>query len=183
MVEQSGGRWGHVVRNGISGSSGTSDGHLLPKTGHSLRDDIMFFGEFEHTVDSKGRVTIPADFREMLVDGMHVTRGLDGCLFVLTPEGFEALRQDLNSLSIARQSARHLSRLFFSGPPCTLDKQGRILLPAPLRQYAGIENEVVIVGVDSRLEIWNKGKWQAVSNKLATDSAAFAEELAELGLL
>lgn len=143
----------------------------------------MFFGEFEHTVDDKGRVTIPASFRGTLASGMHVTRGLDGCLFVFTPEDFQALRQDLKNLSFARQSARHLYRLLFSGAECTLDKQGRILLPASLRQYAGIDSEVIIVGMDSRLEIWSKDRWQAVTDKLETDSAAIAEELAELGSL
>jgi len=142
----------------------------------------MFSGEFEHTIDDKGRLTIPAKFREALAEGMFVIRGLDGCLFVYPPAGWQELAQKVAALPITHKNARYFSRLVYSGSECKLDGQGRILLPAPLRQHAGIESEVVIVGVNSRLEIWSKERWQEVTAQLEKEGAAFAEQLGSLGI-
>lgn len=142
----------------------------------------MFSGEFEHTIDDKGRLTIPVKFREALAEGMFVIRGLDGCLFVYPPASWQELAEKVAALPLAQENARYFSRLVYSGSECKLDRQGRILLPAPLRQHAGIENEVVIVGVNSRLEIWSKARWQEVTAKLEKEGAAFAEQLADLGI-
>lgn len=142
----------------------------------------MFSGEFEHTIDDKGRLTIPARFRDELAEGMFVSRGLDGCLFVYPPEGWKALTDKVSNLPLTQKDARYFSRLIYSGSECKLDKQGRILLPSSLRQHAGIENEVVIIGVNARLEIWSKGRWQEVTAQLENEGATFAEQLSSLGI-
>ena len=142
----------------------------------------MFFGEFEHTIDDKGRLIIPARFRDGLAEGMFVTRGLDGCLFVYPPDSWKALAEKVATLPLTQSDARYFSRLIYSGSDCKLDKQGRILLPSSLRQHAGIGNEVVIIGVNSRLEIWSKERWQEVTAQLEDEAATFAEQLANLGI-
>jgi MraZ protein len=142
----------------------------------------MFSGEFEHTIDDKGRLTIPARFRDELTEGMFVTRGLDGCLFVYPPDSWEVLAEKVATLPLTQRDARYFSRLIFSGSECKLDKQGRILLSSSLRKHAGIENEVVVIGVNSRLEIWSKERWQEVTARLENEGAVFAEQLASLGI-
>jgi MraZ protein len=142
----------------------------------------MFSGEFEHTIDDKGRLTIPVRFRDELAEGMFVTRGLDGCLFVYPPDGWKALTEKVATLPLTQRDARYFSRLIYSGSECKLDRQGRILLPSSLRQHAAIGNEVVIIGVNSRLEIWSKERWQEVTAQLENEGATFAEQLASLGI-
>lgn len=142
----------------------------------------MFFGEFEHTIDDKGRLTIPARFRDELSEGMFISRGLDGCLFVYPLDSWKALEEKVATLPLTKENARYFSRLIYSGSECKLDKQGRTLLPAPLRKHAAIENEVVIIGVNSRLEIWSKARWQEVTARLEHEGAAFAEQLDSLGI-
>jgi len=140
----------------------------------------MFFGEFEHTIDDKGRLTIPARFRDELAEGMFVTRGLDGCLFAYPLDRWRALDEKVATLPLTKRNARYFSRLIYSGSECKLDKQGRILLPSSLRQHAAIGNEVVIIGVNSRLEIWSKARWQEVTAQLEHEGADFAEQLDSL---
>jgi MraZ protein len=142
----------------------------------------MFSGEYEHAVDDKGRLIIPAKFRPGLAEGLFVTRGLDGCLFVLPPATWRALSEKMADLSLVQASARLFSRMIYSGTECKLDKQGRILLPPPLRAHADIESEVVITGVDSRLEIWSKKRWQELTVKMEEESGSIAEQLASLGI-
>lgn len=142
----------------------------------------MFSGEYEHTIDDKGRLTIPAKFRAKLAEGLFVTRGLDGCLFVLPPDSWEALSEKVASLPLAQGSARLFSRMIYSGTECKLDKQGRILLPPPLREHADIESEVVVIGVNSRLEIWSKKRWQELITRMEEESGLIAEQLASLGI-
>lgn len=142
----------------------------------------MFSGEYEHTIDDKGRLTIPAKFRAKLAEGLFVTRGLDGCLFVLPPDAWEALSERVASLPLAQGSARLFSRMMYSGTECKLDKQGRILLPPPLREHADIESEVVVIGVNSRLEIWSKKRWQELITRMEEESGLIAEQLASLGI-
>jgi MraZ protein len=142
----------------------------------------MFFGEFEHTIDDKGRLTIPARFRDELAEGMFVSRGLDGCLFVYPPDSWKALVEKVATLPLTRKDARFFSRLIYSGSECRLDKQGRTLLPSSLRKHAAIESEVVIIGVNSRLEIWSKARWQEVTAQLEREGATFAEQLDSLGI-
>jgi MraZ protein len=142
----------------------------------------MFSGEYEHTVDDKGRLIVPARFRPGLAEGLFVTRGLDGCLFVFPPATWRDLSEKMADLSLVQASARLFSRMIYSGTECKLDKQGRILLPSPLRAHADIESEVVITGVDSRLEIWSKKRWQEMTTRMEEESSSIAEQLANLGI-
>ncbi len=142
----------------------------------------MFSGEYEHAVDDKGRLIIPAKFRADLAEGLFVTRGLDGCLFIFPPDTWEALSEKVANLSLVQASARLFSRMIYSGTECKLDKQGRILLPPPLREHADIESEVVVTGVNSRLEIWSKKRWQEQTIRMEEESGSIAEQLASLGI-
>lgn len=136
----------------------------------------MFLGEFQHSIDDKGRIIMPARFREQLGAGFIVTRGLDGCLFVYPSEEWEKLSAEVQSLPLAKKDARAFSRLLFSGAvEGECDKQGRFFLPANLREYAAIERDVVSIGVSSRVEIWAAAVWAEI-NAAATEKF---EELAE----
>lgn len=123
----------------------------------------MFIGEYQHTVDVKGRLFMPAKFREELGERFIVTLGLDNCLFVFSPDEFAILKSKLDSISIANRDARQFARFFFAGAcECEADKQGRILIPAKLRDYAKLEKDVTIVGVSNRVEMWNTESWEQV---------------------
>jgi MraZ protein len=121
----------------------------------------MFLGEFTHTIDNKGRLTLPAKLRPVLTEGVVVTRGLDGCLFIFTKAHFEALAQRAAALPLTQADARDFTRMLFSGAAdLEVDRQGRVLLPPLLRAFAQLESEVIIVGVNTRMEVWNKAAWQ-----------------------
>lgn len=138
----------------------------------------MFMGEFQHSVDAKGRLIMPAKLREGLGDRFIATKGLENCLFVFAPKEWEAFGEKLRQLPLASQAARAFTRLFFSGATeCEVDPQGRILLPANLREYAGIEKDVMIVGVSSRVEIWSKPKWEEYCQKAEESFEETAEKL------
>lgn len=138
----------------------------------------MFMGEFRHSVDAKGRLIIPAKLREGLGDRFIATKGLEDCLFVFPAGEWETFGEKLRSLPLASGAARAFTRLFFSGATdCEVDPQGRILLPANLREYAAIEREVVIVGVSARVEIWAKAKWEAYCQKAEESFEETAEKL------
>ena len=141
----------------------------------------MFMGEYNHTIDAKGRLIVPSKFREQLGNEFVVTKGLDGCLFVYSNEEWHNIEEKFRNISMTSKDARKFSRFFFAGAAsCEVDKQGRILLPANLREYAGIEKEVVSVGVLSRVEIWSKDRWQ--DNGDYDDMDEIAEHMAEMGL-
>jgi len=136
----------------------------------------MFIGEYLHTVDAKGRLFIPARFREGLGERFVVTRGLDRCLFGFPLAEWGKLEARLRRLPFARADVRAFSRLFFAGAAeLEVDKQGRILIPATLRDYAGLARDVIILGVSSRVEFWAKEEWERYS---AQTQAAY-EEIAE----
>ena len=117
----------------------------------------MFMGEYNHTIDAKGRLIVPAKFREALGDEFVVTRGLDDCLFVFPNEGWKVFEEKLSTLPVANKNARRFARFFLSGAATVeLDKQGRILIPTTLREYGALEKEVVFIGVANRVEIWSK---------------------------
>lgn len=149
---------------------------------HRIEGEVlMFMGEYNHTVDAKGRVIIPAKFRDALGDSFVVTKGLDGCLFVFAMDEWKNFEEKLRALPIANKDARKFSRFFLAGAAdIEADKQGRALLPSNLREFAGLEKDVVLVGVSSRVEIWSRERWE--------DSTAFdnmdeiAEHMADLGL-
>lgn len=121
----------------------------------------MFMGEFHHTIDDKGRMIIPAKFREELGEAFVVTRGMDKCLFVYPEQEWKQLEDKLKTLPFTKKDARAFTRFFFSGATeSELDKQGRVNIPATLRNYALLEKECVVIGVSSRVEIWSKSNWE-----------------------
>lgn len=138
----------------------------------------MFMGEFQHTVDTKGRLIIPAKLREGLGERFVITKGLENCLFAFPLKEWETFGEKLRSLPLASTAARAFTRLFFSGATeCEIDPQGRILLATNLRQFAGIEKDVVIVGVSSRVEIWSSARWAEYCQKAEESFADTAEQL------
>ena len=138
----------------------------------------MFMGEYNHAIDTKGRLIIPSKFREELGEEFVVTKGLDGCLFVFPNEAWQEFENKLRSLPLANKSAR---QFFVAGASsCELDKQGRILLPSSLREFAGLEKEVVLTGMLNRVEIWSKEKW--LENNSYDDMDEIAEQMMDLGL-
>ena len=141
----------------------------------------MFMGQYNHTIDAKGRLIIPSKFREALGDEFVVTKGLDGCLFVYDNKEWAAFEEKLKSLPLTNKDARQFVRFFLAGAALAeVDKQGRILLPAVLREFAALEKEVVLIGVASRVEIWSKERWE---NEASYDDVEeIAEHMAELGL-
>ena len=140
----------------------------------------MFMGEYQHNIDAKARLFIPARFREGLGDSFVLTKGLDGCLFAYTREEWDALEQKLKSLPFTKGDARAFVRFFFSGAAiCEVDKQGRVLIPGNLREYACLEKDVVVIGVSSRVEIWSKDKWDEYNNRAALSYEEISEKLAD----
>ena len=134
----------------------------------------MFMGEYNHTVDAKGRLIVPSKFREQLGDEFVVTKGFDSCLFVYDNTEWTEMEKKLTALPVTTASARKLNRFFLaSATTCEVDKQGRILIPSVLREYAGIEKDAVLVGMGSHLEIWSKDRW------LGANSFDDIEEIAE----
>lgn len=142
----------------------------------------MFRGEYSHTIDTKGRLIIPSKFREELGETFVVTKGLDGCLFVFSDEEWKAFEIKLKSLPLTNKNARQFARFFVAGAtPCELDKQGRILLPATLREFAGLEKDVVLTGMLNRIEIWSKEKWNENNSLDDVAMDEIAEQMTDLG--
>ena len=143
----------------------------------------MFMGEYEHSLDAKGRLFLPAKFREQLGERFVITKGLDNCLFVYTRQEWKLLEEKLHKLPLAKKEARAFVRFFFSGATeAEPDKQGRVLLPQSLRTHAALEKDVIVVGVASRIELWDKAKWEAYTAASDEAVADIAEELADLGI-
>lgn len=133
----------------------------------------MLIGEYQHNIDPKGRVIVPSRFREDLGDCFYVTKGLDGCLFVLSADGWRNLQEKVSAMPVSK--ARGLQRFFFSGAvEVEPDKQGRILIPQNLRSYASLERDVTFIGTSSRAEIWNTAKWNEFNATLTQDNIAEA---------
>lgn len=143
----------------------------------------MFIGEYNHSIDEKGRLAIPAKFREELGKGAVVTRGLDNCLFVYTFEEWKKLAEKLAALPISQANTRAFARLMLAGAmDCEMDKQGRIVLPEYLRKFATMNKKVVIAGLFNRLEIWDEAAWSKYKTTTEKDSNDIAEALGELGV-
>ncbi|MBZ4666448.1 division/cell wall cluster transcriptional repressor MraZ [Mahella sp.] len=143
----------------------------------------MFMGEYQHTIDQKGRLIIPSKFRDDLGDRFVATKGLDRCLFVYSPDEWSNLEQRLKALPLTNKDARAFVRFFFAGATeCEIDKQGRILLPANLREYASLVKDVVLVGVLTRVEIWSKDIWNEYNEQANLDHESIAERMADLGI-
>ncbi len=133
----------------------------------------MFMGEYHHNVDNKGRLIIPAKFREGLGETFVLTRGLDQCLFGYPMEEWKLLEEKLKGLPLTKKDARAFTRFFFSGATeCEIDKQGRINITSPLQAYGKLERECVILGVSDRIEIWSKDIWEEY---FAGSEESFAE--------
>lgn len=140
----------------------------------------MFTGEYNHSIDVKGRVIVPSKFRELLGEEFVVTKGLDGCLFVFPKTEWKTFEEKLRSLPVANKEARKFARFFLAGAAVLeIDKQGRILLPGVLREFAGLEKDVTLIGVSSRVEIWNKEAWEQVNT--FDDMDEIAEHMGEWG--
>ena len=138
----------------------------------------MFIGEYSHTIDAKGRLIVPSKFREQLGDEFVVTKGLDGCLFVYENSEWKSFEEKLHALPLTNANARKFSRFFMAGAaPCEMDKQGRTLIPATLREFAQMKKEV---GVGSRIEIWNKAVWN--EKNVYDDMEEIAENMEGLGI-
>jgi len=143
----------------------------------------MFIGEFKHNLDLKGRLAVPIKFRQKLSGGAIVTRGLDKCLFVFSNKEWEVLAQKLIALPLAQANSRAFVRLMLAGAmDVELDKQGRILIPDYLRDYAGLKKETIVAGLYNRFEIWNSESWKEYKNKTESQSDEIAEKLSELGI-
>ena len=140
-------------------------------------------GEYHHAIDSKGRLIIPARFREGLGDLFVATKGLDHCLFLYPLSEWETIEKKLKTLPFTKADTRAFVRLFFSGASeCEIDRQGRILLPAKLREFARINRDVVIIGVSNRVEIWAKEEWDRFSQEAEQAYENIAESIVDLGL-
>ncbi len=143
----------------------------------------MLLGEYTHNLDAKGRVAIPAKFKEKLAAGAIITRGLDNCLFVFASKEWEILAQKLVALPLAQANSRAFVRLMLAGAmDATLDNQGRILIPDYLRKYGDLKKQIVITGLYNRVEIWDLDKWEGYKKKTEGASDEIAEKLGELGI-
>lgn len=142
----------------------------------------MFWGEYAHHLDAKGRVIIPARFRPQLAQGAILTRGLDHNLVIYPDEAWQAVTERLNQMPMTDPTARALRRLLFSGAvELSLDRQGRVLIPGYLRAYAGLDGEVLIAGMETFLELWEPSGWRATLDDVP-QALAEAKHLVEFGL-
>ena len=142
----------------------------------------MFYGEHEHTIDRKGRLIIPSHFREVMkehfVERFVVTRGLDKCLFLFPEDEWKAQENRFRALSFTKQEARHFNRFYFSGAvELTADRQGRVLIPQYLKEFAGIKRDVMLVGISNRIEIWDKDQWKSFYDQFKKSYEEIAEKL------
>ena len=143
----------------------------------------MFIGEYQHSLDSKGRLAVPAKFRVLLKGGAVVTRGLDNCLFLYPKKQWEVLAAKLAGLPISQAKARAFSRLMLAGAmDVEFDNQGRITLPGYLRKFAGLKRKSIIAGLYDRLEIWDEVIWNKYKSGTEKQSSDIAETLGELGV-
>ena len=143
----------------------------------------MFTGEYQHTLDGKGRVIIPSRLRDGLGDRFVITRGLDHCLFLYPNSEWVRLEQKMKQLQFTKKDARTFMRLFFSGAmEVEADKQGRVLIPNNLREYAGIEKDVMFIGVSDRVEIWSESAWKDFLDEADQNYEELAEKLEDIDL-
>ena len=143
----------------------------------------MLTGEFNHSIDSKGRLIIPSKLRDSLGEHFVITKGMDGCLFLYPENEWEAFEEKLRTLPLTNKKARDFKRFFLgSAVDGEIDKQGRVLLSSSLRTYAGLEKEVVLAGVLDKVEIWSKEAWEARTNDIEENIDDIASDMEDLGL-
>lgn len=144
--------------------------------------DVMLMGEYHHNIDEKGRIIIPSRLRDELGDNVIITRGLDDCLFLYSMDEWSLLVSKLKSLPFTKRDARNFSRMFLSGATgCLFDKQGRVKISSPLISYAGLNHECVIIGVNDRIEIWAKEKWDKFVCESTNEFSDLADHLFDIG--
>ena len=138
----------------------------------------MFMGEFKHSIDAKGRLIIPAKFREQLGSDFVITRGLDGCLFGYPMSEWRVLEENLKKLPLNKRDARSFVRFFYSAATeSDFDKQGRINVPKTLRKHAALDKKCVIVGVSNRIEIWAEERWESFTDEAEENFDEIAENM------
>lgn len=143
----------------------------------------MLIGEYEHSLDVKGRMILPAKIREDMGEKFIVTKGLDGCLFGFSQTEWTNFEEKLKTLPLTNKNARDFVRFFLSGATeCEIDKQGRFLIAGNLREYASLEKDAVIIGVGTRIEIWNKEKWKSYNSDENISADEIAENMTMLGI-
>lgn len=143
----------------------------------------MFIGEYHHNLDSKGRLIIPAKFRDQIGDEIIFTRGMEGCIFGYPQAEWQKIEAKLAKLPLTQRSARKFTRLFYSGAMETeFDKQGRVNLTATLKEHADLIKECVIVGVSNRIEIWSEDRWQKFADEADDNYDDIAEDLDDIEL-
>lgn len=143
----------------------------------------MFIGEYLHNLDNKGRLAVPIKFRKDFIKGAVVTRGLDNCLFIYTKSEWQKLADKLATLPISKANTRAFARLMLAGAmDVELDKQGRVILPEYLREFAALKKKAVVAGLYNRLEVWDDAKWQVYKKNTEKDSSDIAEALGEIGV-
>jgi mraZ protein len=148
-----------------------------------MRGENMFMGEYKHNLDTKGRIIMPSKFRELLDGQFVITRGLDRCLFAYTEEEWSRIEEKLKTLPLTKKDARKFTRLFFSGAAAVeIDKQGRINIPQNLREYAGLTKDCTVIGVSSRIEIWDSAAWEDFYTESEDNFEDIAEDLIDFDL-
>lgn len=151
------------------------------KNGDEKGGDEMLTGEFQHNIDVKGRMIMPAKFRDELGEKFVTTKGLDKCLFIFPLSEWEKLDKQLSELSLSK--GREIQRFFYGGmTECEIDKQGRILIPANLREYAGLEKDIIVIGLNKRAEIWSKSNWDSQNERFIQNTDEVALQMEELGI-
>ncbi len=143
----------------------------------------MLIGEYQHTIDSKGRMIVPSKLRESLGESFVVTKGLDSCLFIYPKDEWKIIESKLKELPLTNKDARAFIRFFFSGASeISVDKQGRMLVPGNLRDHAKLNKDAVIIGVATRVEVWSKEEWEDYTDEDNLSYDSIAEKMAELGI-
>jgi MraZ protein len=157
-------------------------GELLWISSYNARS-IMFIGQYNHSIDEKGRMNMPVKFRREVSEGVVVTRGLDHCLFVYPKSEWQHMAEKLAKLPITQKSSRAFARLMLAGAfDAELDSQGRIMIPEHLREYAGVKKHVIVAGLYNRVEIWDEDAWKGYQAKTEQASDEIAEGMGELGI-
>ena len=147
----------------------------------------MFYGEYSHSLDKKGRIILPSKLREALketfVEKCVMTKGLDGCLLLYPLDEWRLLEQKIKALSMTKRDARAFSRQLLSGAcECIMDRQGRVFIPQNLREFAAIKRDVIVIGISNKMEIWSKDRWVNYSKETQDSYEDIAEKLVDTGL-
>ncbi len=160
----------------------------MERSGEKIHQSVrevkhLLIGEYAHSIDAKGRLIMPAKLKEDIGEKFVITKGLDGCLFVYSQKEWKNFEEKLRAFPLTNKDARALMRFFLAGAmECEIDKQGRFLITSNLREFAGLEKEVIIVGVLNKIEIWSKDKWTAYTEKENLEADEIAEKMSNLGI-